>query len=89
VNTPVFSSWAQLDPTERTARLRAVRALAQVYARPHREFVETLNAAETDSTLLDRASELFEALPALSRRRLLAAYSALVSPRKRLSNKPK
>jgi hypothetical protein len=68
---------ADLDRTERIARLRALRAIALTFARPHREFLNALTRAESDVSALAPALELLEALPALPKRRVLATYADL------------
>lgn len=75
-----FGPWAaNLDHAERLARTRAMRALANVFAHRHPQFVEALRAGETDPTALDQALQLLNELPALNRRRLLASYGAVAT----------
>jgi hypothetical protein len=69
-----------LDSTERIARLRALRAIALTFARPHRELLEALARVEHDDTALAPALELLEALTALPKRRLLATFADLGRP---------
>jgi hypothetical protein len=75
-----FGPWAvAVDPAERLARLRSLRALALLLARPHARFIRALALAETDPASLPEALALLDRLPALTRRRLLASYAALGS----------
>jgi hypothetical protein len=66
-----------LDPAERLARIRSMRALASVFAHRHQSFVDTLRAAEVDPAAFGEACRLLDTLPALNRRRLLASYADL------------
>jgi hypothetical protein len=65
-----------LDVVERTARLRALRALALVTCRPHHvALLAALRLAESgDEGALVEAGARIEELPALPKRRLLALY---------------
>lgn len=66
---------------ERAARLRELRALALVYCGPAHPRAKAMAAAvrNTDSAAADAAFAELERLPALSRRRLLATFSTLLS----------
>jgi len=78
-----FGPWAaDLQDDERRARLRAFRALALVFARQHEAFIEALRSAETEPPALTRAADLFNHLPTLHQRRLIAAYAALARARR-------
>jgi hypothetical protein len=67
-----------LEPGERMARLRAVRALAGVFCHRCPEFAAALLAAERDPTALGGAEAVFERIvPTLNRRKLLASYADL------------
>ena len=58
------------------ARLRALRALALVLARPHAgELIQALQRAEGDPVALPEALALLDRLPALARCRVLAGES--------------
>ncbi|GEO42144.1 hypothetical protein SAE02_62920 [Skermanella aerolata] len=75
-----FGPWMQgLDPAERLARLRSLRALVQLLAGPDHPLCEALAQAEVDPT--DAAAiEAWEALmtmPTLRRRRILASLATL------------
>jgi len=74
-----FGPWAErIDLYERVARLRALRALANVLAHNQTEFRAALAIAENgDDDVLAVALELFEQIPALPRRKLLASSSVL------------
>jgi hypothetical protein len=76
---PRFGPWvADLDPAERLARTRTLRALAAVLIGPSgHHLVEHLAAAEHDPGALRPAAEALDALPALPRRRLLAAFASI------------
>jgi hypothetical protein len=66
-----------LDQAERLARIRALRALAGVFAHRFPSFGQALLRAESEPAALDEALRLLDQLPALNRRRLLASYSNL------------
>jgi hypothetical protein len=74
-----FGPWvAELEPAERLARLRALRALAGVFCHRFPKFAEALRAAETDKAALAEALRLLDTLPAINRRRLLASYLPVI-----------
>jgi hypothetical protein len=70
------------DEAERTARLRELRTLSLVFLGRLNPVTVALGEALADSDATDRALRLLDAAPALRRRRLLAAYQALM-PRSR------
>jgi len=74
-----FGPWAAgIDISERIARHRAIRALVHVLAHSQVELRETLAAAEDgDDDMLAVGQMLFERVPALRRRGLLASYGEL------------
>ncbi|MDA8231695.1 MAG: hypothetical protein M0006_10185 [Magnetospirillum sp.] len=78
-STPTFGPWAPtLDPAERLARCRSLRALVRVLAGPRgRELAAALRQAEADPAALDLAAHLLDRLPTVPRRHILAAYVAL------------
>jgi hypothetical protein len=77
-----FGPWAgDIDPAERLARLRSMRALALVHCRYEVGFLKSLKRAETDATALPAAFEQLERLPALRRRHLLSTYAQLIGGR--------
>lgn len=77
-----FGPWRpDIDPAERLARLRSMRAIARLTLGPRGEaFTETLRRAETDPDQLEPALHQLEALAALDRRTVLASYAALHRP---------
>ena len=76
-----FGPWtSNLDAPERRARIRSMRAIALLLARPHRQLISALAAAESDPAALERAAGLLEGLPSLTRRRVLASYAKLSEP---------
>lgn len=76
--TGAFGPWADhLEPGERVARCRALRALALLILGPGHELVSLLARAEHCDVALMLASGALDALGALRRRRLLAAYCAV------------
>jgi hypothetical protein len=72
---------SDLNPCERRARLRSLRAIVRMIAGPRGERLpHALDQAETDSGLLARAAETLNSLAALHRRRIWAAYAGLIQP---------
>ncbi|MCJ2080310.1 hypothetical protein [Methylobacterium sp. J-090] len=71
-----FGPWvSDLDPAERRARLRALRAIARLLAGPRADpLVRLLAQAEGDDDVLMPAAD---ALEPLDRRKILASYSRL------------
>lgn len=69
-----------LDPAERLARLRSLRALVQVFAGPRHPLVVALARAEADPS--DAAAlaawEAMNTLPSLTRRRILGSLATLL-----------
>jgi hypothetical protein len=72
-----FVAIGDIDPAERVARLRALRAIAMGVCRKELKLIDALRGAETDYALLDVASTEFDRLPALAKRRLWACYADL------------
>jgi hypothetical protein len=75
-----FGPWVDgLDPAERLARLRSLRALVQVFAGPAHPMAVALARAESDST--DEAAlaawKALETMPVLQHRRILASLGTL------------
>jgi hypothetical protein len=68
-----------LDPAERLARLRSLRALVQVFAGPGHPLVVSLARAEVDPS--DHAAleawEALVAMPSLKRRMILGSLATL------------
>ncbi len=70
-----------LTPVERTARLRAMRALSHILTgRRGQSLTDTLRAAESDPDALEQAAVELGRLPSLDRRRLLASFAVLHVP---------
>lgn len=78
---PGFGPWAgALDPVERVARLRCMRALAAVHVGFDHELTRALAEGERSRAAATRALVVLEALPALPRRRILASFALLHRP---------
>lgn len=77
-----FGPWADdLDPGERLARTRSLRALAHVLAGPRAsELCELLHRAEVDPATLVPAADALDALAPLDLRRVLSTYAGLARP---------
>jgi hypothetical protein len=65
---------------ERAARIGELRALALVYLGQGHPAIAALAAAASEPAATERALDLIDKLPALRRRRLLAAAGALHQP---------
>ena len=63
-----------VDPAERIAQLRSLAAVSVGSDHPR---VAELRAAETDRDAAERALALLDALPSLTRRRLIATFGAI------------
>lgn len=61
------------DTTERQARLRELRVLAALYLGYRHPATSALTEAISDPSAIERALGLLDVVPALRRRRLLAA----------------
>lgn len=74
-----FGPWRpDIDPAERLARLRSMRAIARLCLGPRGEaFTESLRRAETDEAALEPALRELDALASLDRRAILASFAAL------------
>lgn len=71
-----------LDPAERNARLRALRALVAVLCGPWgRTLADALAAAESAPERMGDAVAALDNLTALDRRHVLASYARLSAPR--------
>jgi hypothetical protein len=75
-----FGPWVEgLDPAERLARLRSLRALVQAFAGPDHPLALALARAEADPS--DEAAmaawEALMTLPTIRRRRILASMATL------------
>jgi len=74
--TGAFGPWSDgIEPAERRARCRALRALAMLIIGQDHELVRLLAGAEHDAAALAEASAALDRLGALPRRRLLCAYA--------------
>jgi len=75
----MFGPWQpQISPVERLARLRALRALAGVFAHQFPDLADTLAIAETgDDIALREAYRILDRLPTVNRRRILSSYNNL------------
>lgn len=79
-----FGPWAPGIPEgERLARVREMRALASLICGYDHPLVTALHAAQDDLDAAARAQLLFDNLPALRLRRLLASYAELHRPPRR------
>jgi hypothetical protein len=77
---PDFGPWApDLTATERTARWRSLAALALIYVGGKHPLLRCCFAAERDEAQAPTALAALDSLPALTRRRLLASYAALLA----------
>lgn len=76
-----FGPWApNLQPCERVARCRSLRAVARVLAGRRAEALcDALACAEADATHLDRALVALDRLAPLDRRGILASYGPVMS----------
>ena len=66
-----------VDETERRARLRELRALAVVYLGANHPVTRGIAEAVDHPTAVEATLTLLDGVPALRRRRLLAAFGAL------------
>jgi hypothetical protein len=75
-----FGPWAtNLEPAERLARLRSLRALVQLLVGPDHPLCEALARAEVDPSdaAAIEAWEKLMTMPSLRRRRILASLATL------------
>jgi hypothetical protein len=75
-----FGPWVpDLDPAERLARIRGLRALVQIFGGPDHPLGEALARAEVDPS--DEAAiaawDALMTMPSLKRRRILASLATL------------
>lgn len=80
-----WGPWAlDLDPGERVARTRALRAIVRLLTGPRGAELDTLlKRAETDDAALDHAVVALDRLASLDRRRVLSSYAGLARGRGR------
>jgi hypothetical protein len=76
-----------LDPTERIAQWRSLGSIAAMLVGSHHPLVAQLRAAERDEAASAQALDMVDALPSLTRRRLLATFGAVTWPRSREGNR--
>jgi hypothetical protein len=74
-----FGPWARdLDPAERLARLRSMRAIVRLSCGPRGEaLADQLHRAERDPAALPRAAEELNGLASIDRRSVLCSFAAL------------
>jgi hypothetical protein len=76
--TGAFGPWLRKRAdAERRAQLRSLAALSAVFVGSHNPVVRELRLAERDDGALVSAYALFEQLPAIPKRRILATYGAV------------
>jgi hypothetical protein len=75
-----YGPWSQDDETERRCQLRSLTAIAHLQLGQDHPLVPQLRAAEIDKVAFTLARETIEELPALTRRHLLSAFSAINFP---------
>jgi hypothetical protein len=76
-----FGPWAPgLDPVERAAQLRCIAGLAALFVGSAHPLVAALQAAERDPEAAAQAFAMLDALPTLTRRRVLSAFGAVTWP---------
>lgn len=82
---PTHDRWGPfasgLDPCERRARLRSLRAIARLHLGQRGTIlIDALRAAETDDGRLSDALTVLDRLASVDRRRVLASYAAFTRP---------
>src|SRR5258707_16654 len=81
-STAPFGPWSpDVDSVERVAQLRALCALAAVFCSSQHPLVAELRRAETDPDAAERALTLLDALPSLTRRRLISVFAVVTFPK--------
>ena len=77
-----FGPWRDgIDPAERLARLRSMRAITRLTLGPRgAAFTKALHRAETDPAQLEPALIRLNALAATDRRHVLASFASLHRP---------
>ncbi|WP_267355235.1 MULTISPECIES: hypothetical protein [unclassified Methylobacterium] len=85
---PAADTWgpfaSNIEPGERIARLRCLRAIAHLSCGPRGvELVASLQASEVDSGALPEALAALNRLAPLDQRRIWAAYANLTAPTRR------
>lgn len=77
-----FGPWKPgLDPCERRAQLRGLRAIARLYLGPRgTDLCDALACAEHDAGALERALVALDRLASLDRRKVLASFAGIMRP---------
>ena len=71
----MLAAWANLEMSERRARLRGLQGLTHIPAGPAgRELVAMLRQDEADTAVPPAADAEVDALPTVTRRRILATF---------------
>jgi hypothetical protein len=79
----VYPPWSPtVGEIERGKQLRSMAAVAYMLLGPCHPLWSTLRRSESDAMAFAAAQDLVEALPALTRRRLLSTFAAITWPRK-------
>jgi hypothetical protein len=82
MSSGAFGPWSSgLDATERVAQFRSLASLAALMTGSGNPLVQALRQAEHDTAAAALALDLINALPALTRRRLLSTFGAVTWPR--------
>jgi hypothetical protein len=71
-----------LDPIERARKLMCFTGITACHLGSGHPLVSELRDAELSGDALQRAFAMFEELPALPKRRVLATYAAIMRPRR-------
>jgi hypothetical protein len=72
----VFGAGLRADPIDRAGRVGRVCGIATLLLGSNHPLIAVLRAAERDDQALARALDLIDALPTLTRRKLIASYGA-------------
>jgi hypothetical protein len=73
-----FGPWVDgRDPVERKAQFRALAGICACFAGSGHRVVASLRAAEHDDGAAETARAEFEAMPALTRRRILSVFAKI------------
>ena len=75
-----YAPWS-VAGAERALQLRTFAGIAACHIGSREPLVTALRHAEQDEAHLDEARRLFEALPALIRRRILSTHAAVTWPK--------
>lgn len=70
-----------IDPCERRAQLRGLRAITRLYLGPRgADLCDALACAENDGTALGRAMAALDRLASLDRRKVLGSFAEIMGP---------